>query len=126
MEKLLFFLTILSAVPSCVKETPLEICDIEGRWVVEINGQANTLYEFHEGLRYTIYTDSVGVFGSRDEAIPNPNEYIFIGNELEIDLNFGNISIESVEFKCNCNVISFNDGESEIYVEGYDPALCDE
>jgi len=126
MNKLLFLLTIALTTSSCVKETPPEICQIEGRWIVEINGQVNTLYEFHEGLRYTIYTDTKGKFGSRAEAIPNPHEYYIANDSLTVNLNFGNISTKMISFKCNCNIISFNQGESEIYLEGYDPALCEE
>jgi|GEM_PF-6697080 len=85
MNKLLFvFAAVLTLIlTSCEKEEPMTAnCTVEGRWVVEIQGQANTLYEFHEGKRYTIYTDTEGVFGTREDAIPNQISTLVISLEV--------------------------------------------
>lgn len=131
MNKLLFVLAaVLTLIlTSCEKEEPMTAnCTVEGRWIVEIQGQANTLYEFHEGKRYTIYTDTEGVFGTREDAIPNPNDYTIEGDSLIIDLNFGNFSRSVPTFKCDCNIMILSDDPADegFYLEGYDPELCNE
>lgn len=128
MKRLFYIIALSTLIISCESD-PIyfEPCTLECRWVVEIQGQANTLYEFHNGLRYTIYKDSTANFGTRDQAIPNPNEYQFVGDSIKIDLNFGNFFTALPGFDCNCNVLelSSSQGITRFYKEGYDLSLCD-
>lgn len=109
---------------SCEKELISPTCAVEGRWQV----LPSTLYEFSDGLRYTIYSTSDNDFGGIEEAIPNPKEYTIEGDSITIDLDFGNVTTSSIEFKCDCNVLDLvtDQGTSRLYKEGYDPDQCTE
>lgn len=124
-----FFCCLLALVvlTGCEKEEALEPdCTIKGRWIP--NGFDNTLYEFTDDLRYTIYSDTPGQFGTIADAIPNPKDYSFVGDSLVIDLNFGNFSTTEPIYKCDCNVVELSsaNGTSILYKEDYNYADCDE
>ena len=113
---------------------------IDGRWIP--SGFSNTMYEFIDsepfaeaGLRYTYYCpndngcdasywDSVDI----SNAIPNPNPYWVNGNNLVIDLFFGNEATYDIEFRCDGEVVDFyydeddfGDGlHSTMYKLGFD------
>lgn len=100
-------------------------CTIEGRWIISGLNES-TLYEFDNGLRYSIYSTTSGEFGTIEDAIPNPNEYSFEGDSLIIDLNFGNFSRTLPIYKCDCNVVELTNesGVSLLYKEGYNIEDC--
>ncbi|ARV10625.1 hypothetical protein BTO05_13635 [Winogradskyella sp. PC-19] len=101
---------------------------IIGRWN-PIGFETTVLYEFTQSLRHTIYSTD-GTFGALDTAIPNPNTWVFEGDELVIDLNFGNFLRTELNFKCDGNVVEFVDAEGTVGIilfrEGYDYASCTE
>jgi len=63
--------------------------DIEGRWHI-VGLKDNTMYQFEDGYRYTIYSTD-GTFGGITEALPNPNPYTVDEDIITIDLFFGNL-----------------------------------
>lgn len=129
MKELLYLFLFFAVFVGCTPEEDFlpTVCTLEDRWVVDIQGQANALYEFHNGFRYTIYSDSTNMFGTRAQAIPNPHEYYFIGDSLKIDLNFGNFTVALPSFECDCNklILSTTQGEVSYYKEGFDESFCD-
>ena len=87
---------------------------IEGRWLwspSENVEDANTMYEFADGLQYTFYCVTAecdeAYWNSLDtsEAIPNPDTYSFDGDTLTID-EFPQI----VTFDCDGGVLHFSNG----------------
>lgn len=101
---------------------------IVGRWHI-VGLEQTTMYVFTENLRHTIYSTD-GNFGGIETAIPNPNDWVFEGDELVIDLNFGNFLRTELNFKCDGNVVEFVDAEGTVgtilFREGYDYASCTE
>jgi len=81
----------------------LESNEIEGRW---ISANQNTLYEYYDGYRYTIYSID-GTFGTIEDAIPNPNPYTIDGGVITIDLHFGNIATYEINYRCDGQVVDF-------------------
>ncbi len=133
MKHLLLMFTALSCLClfSCDKEDDNDNdldCTIEGRWIVQAD-QINTLWQFENGLQYTIYTsDTTGTFGPIEDAIPNPHDYFYEGDTLVIDLNFGNFSRTLPVYKCDCNVVELTSatGTQALYKEDYTYEDCDE
>lgn len=99
---------------------------IIGRWHL-VGFEETVLYEFTNDLRYTIYSDN-GNFGNLNDAIPNPNTWSYEGDNLVIDLNFGNFLIATPKFKCNGNVLDLvsENGTSILFKEGYDFNDCND
>ena len=133
MRKLLILFLLSFIFNACKKEenVPNNInsstpCSIEGRW--NLTGfETNTMYVFDSTLRYTIYSND-GIFGTIDDAIPNPNSYTLADSILSIDLSFGNYGIYSAEFKCDCNVVDLTQDDVvwKWWREGYDEIECNE
>lgn len=125
MKKVIMLMTLL-ALMSCGDDADNTNCTIEGRWLLE-GFEQNTLYEFTESLRYTIYSSEEGVFGTIEDAIPGPHDYSIVGDSITIDLNFGNFLIAEPQFKCDCNVVDFvrDSGVSTLFKENHDLSSCD-
>ena len=114
---------------SCSKNDEIELYNensIIGRWHF-VGFEQTVLYQFTEKLRYTIYSTN-GNFGSLDTAIPNPNPWLYQGENIVIDLHFGNSLVAKPVFKCNGNVVELvtNDGTITLFKEGYNLANCSE
>ena len=75
----------------------------------------NTMYLFDGKVRYTYLCtkkDCTAFWNSckagDPNALPNPNTYSLINDNLEIDLNFGNIFSHKVQFLCDNNVLQYS------------------
>ena len=122
---------MLLVMSSCTKEDKSDLetpnkseCQVKGRWIS--TSYPNTLYEYTDSLRYTIYQTD-GVFGSIEDAIPSHKEWWMNGDSLVTDLNFGNIVTGKVIFKCACNVMEVQQSGFEpvrFHKEGFDPKTC--
>ena len=111
MKKLILLLLFIPLVFSCDKEgvnDPL-IYSIEGKWVwspSENRADANTMYEFVDGVRYTYYCITCpgddAYWNSLDttDALPDTDAYTFEDNVLTVDLDFGNELVALVTFEC--------------------------
>ena len=129
MKKAFTLLFITITLASCSlnnDQIPAQEKTILGRWHV-VGFEETVLYEFTKDLRYTIYSTD-GNFGPLSDAIPNPNSWTYNGNELVIDLNFGNTLKAKLNFKCDNNVLSLvsQSGITILYREGYDYKNCNE
>lgn len=121
----------VSADCDCI-ENQSQSCPIDGKWLLENVGGAelppNTMYEFIDGIRYTYYcTDGASCDWAGmtlDDAIPGTNDYIFVDNVLTVDLNFGNESVNDVEFSCECNVLQLVASSWTWWRIGTDPDGC--
>lgn len=134
MRKLLF-VTVIGAllfVVSCKKDTQPVVsnptCSIEGRWIDPLG---NTLYEFKDSLRYTIYqTTPGGQFGTIADAIPGPKKWWMEGDSLVLKLGSSSYAKFLAEFDCNCNRMKLTANCvtgicSGIYwKEGFDTTTC--
>ena len=87
---------------------------VEGRWLwspSENVADANTMYEFADGLRYTFYCATAecdeAYWNSLDtsEALPNTDSYSFDGDTLTIDE-----WPHMVTFDCDGGVLHFSNG----------------
>ncbi len=125
MKKLLIFLLILS-LTSCAEDGENDDCSIVGRWILE-GFEDNVMYEFTDDLRYTIYAAEPGMFGTIEDAIPGPNDYMINQDSITIDLDFGNFSTNKVEFKCDCQVLDLvnTSGTTTLFTEGHNLSSCD-
>jgi hypothetical protein len=97
-----------------------------GRWHPE-GFSGNTLYEFTESLRYTIYSND-GTFGDISEAIPGTNPWHMEGDTVVIDLHFGNELRGLLEPSCNgqkATITQATGSQNVLFGEGVDPADCD-
>ena len=92
---------------------------IEGKWLwspSENRSDANTMYEFVNGLRYTYYCITCpaddAYWNSLDitDALPSTHPYTFENDTLRVDLHFGNESVVHVTFECDGGKL-FMDGE---------------
>lgn len=117
---------------ACSKEEPAPAnpnpptakCEVMGRWVHPLG---NTLYEFTDSLRYTIYATTPGEFGTIEDAIPEQNLWWLEGDTLVIDLNFGHVFRAGVAFDCDCGVMDLTipSGTTTTYTqEGFDITTC--
>ncbi|WOC40343.1 hypothetical protein [Polaribacter sp. HL-MS24] len=102
-----------------------------GRWNLD-GFQGNVMYEFTENKRYTLYS-SDGIFESVQDLIDSGrvgNDWWYEGNQITVDLNFGNFSTLTPTFKCQNNVIvwtTVSDAFHGTYFrEGYDFNTCSE
>ena len=134
MRKLLF-VTVIGAllfVVSCKKDTQPVVsnptCSIEGRWIHPLG---NTLYEFKDSLRYTIYqTTPGGQFGTIADAAPNPEKWWMEGDSLVLKIGSSKYAKFLAEFDCNCNRMKLTANCvtgicSGIYwKEGFDTTTC--
>ncbi len=103
-----------------------------GRW--NLVGFEDTIrYEFTENKRYSIYSTDGKTFPTLNEVLlEQPNfmglDWYYEGENVVIDLNFGNFSITTPEFKCSNNVIEFTNDDGELgqilFREGFDYNSC--
>ncbi len=139
MKKLLFALVFVSTFMSCEKEEPPVIDEtptiaeatIIGRWHIE--GFDNVLYQFTADKRFTLYANTDNVFPTLEEFMEeNPaltgNDWVYEGNIVVVDLNFGNYSRLTPNFRCDNYVIDWMDENGDLhstYVrEDYDISNC--
>jgi hypothetical protein len=117
-------LAMLGVFGTTCTEPPFSLI---GRWHPE-GFETNTLYEFTETLRYTIYSGD-GSFGSIDEAIPGPNPWHMEGDTVVIDLFFGNELRGLLEPSCGGQKATISPGgglfPTVLHREGVDPADCE-
>ncbi|MDO7741259.1 MAG: hypothetical protein MUP94_06230 [Flavobacteriales bacterium] len=108
-------------------QTCAEPFSLVGRWHPE-GFEGNTLYEFTETLRYTIYAED-GTFGGIEDAIPNPNPWHMEGDSVVIDLFLGNALQGLLTPSCEDQMVTMtqaNGMTSTLIGEGVDPAAdCD-
>ena len=120
-------LLLLGAFGTTCTEPPFSPFSLVGRWHPE-GFETNTLYEFTETLRYTIYTGD-GTFGSIDEAISGPNPWHMEGDTVVIDLSFGNELRGLLEPSCGGQKATISPGgglfPNVLHREGVDPADCE-
>jgi hypothetical protein len=95
---------------------------IIGRWHI-VGFEQNTMWDFKNNLKYTIYSTN-GVFGPTEtSAIPNPNPWSIENEAISIDLHFGNMLNRTLNFSRNGNVVKFMDANGDVshilYREGY-------
>ena len=123
MKKTLLTLLAVVTFTSCEKETieptPEPYYTIEGKWLwspSENRADANTMYEFVDGIRYTYYCNTSNCdstyWNSLDtsDAIPGTNPYTFENDTLRVDLHFGNELVAEVTFECDGGKL-FMDGQ---------------
>ena len=120
-------LLLLGAFGTTCTEPPFSPFSLVGRWHPE-GFETNTLYEFTETLRYTIYSGD-GSFGSIDEAISGPNPWHMEGDTVVIDLSFGNELRGLLEPSCGGQKATISPGgglfPNVLHREGVDPADCE-
>ena len=113
-------LTIFTLV-SCDDDTnlPAPYYSIEGKWIWSPSQDridANTMYEFVDGIRYTYYCitcpgdDTYWNSLDTSDAIPGTNPYTIENDTLRVDLHFGNELVALITFECDGGKL-FMDGE---------------
>ena len=92
---------------------------IEGRWIwspSETRADANTMYEFVDGIRYTYYCITCPgdntYWNSLDtsNALPTTNPYTFKNDTLRVNLHHGNELVTLITFECDGGKL-FMDGD---------------
>jgi len=119
-------LQLLGAFGTTCTESPSSPFSLVGRWHPE-GFESNTLYEFTENIRYTIYSGD-GTFGSIEDAIPNPNPWHMEGDTVVIELFFGNEFRGLLTPSCagqEAIMTQAEGGASVLIGEGVDPADCE-
>ena len=103
------------------ENNPLPAYTIEGKWLSspsQDRADANTMYEFIDGIRYTYYCITCpgddAYWNSLDtsDALPTLNPYTFENDTLRVDLHFGNELVAPLIFEC--------DG-GKVYLDGPNP-----
>ena len=101
------------------ENNPLPAYTIEGKWLSspsQDRADANTMYEFVDGIRYTYYCITCpgddAYWNSLDtsDALPTLNPYTFENDTLRVDLHFGNELVALVTFECDGGKL-FMDGQ---------------
>ena len=122
MRNILLILLSVTVLISCEKdsEDPAPYYSIEGKWIwspIQDRPDANTMYEFADGIRYTQYCitcppEDEAYWNSleRSDAIPGTNPYTFENDTLRLDLHFGNETVTQVTFECDGGKL-FMDGQ---------------
>ena len=116
-------LALLGAFGTICSEPPFSLI---GRWHPE-GFESNTLYEFTEDLRYTLYSVD-GTFGSIEDALPTPNPWHMEGDTVVIDLHFGNELRGLLTPSCDgqeATITQATGMQSVLHREGVDPADCE-
>ena len=106
MKKLLLLSALLIFACSSddsFEDSPLPTYTIEGKWIwspTENISDANTMYLYEDGIRYTYYctseisNDCQSLFESFQandgNHLPTTNPYTFENDTLRVDLHFGN------------------------------------
>ena len=96
------------------EENPLPTYTIEGKWIwspTENISDANTMYLYEDGIRYTYYctseisNDCQSLFQSFQandgNHLPTTNPYTFENDTLRVDLHFGNELVTQITFECD-------------------------
>ena len=123
MRNILLILLSVTVLISCEKdsEDPAPYYSIEGKWIwspSQDRADANTMYEFVDGIRYTYYCITCpgddAYWNSLDtsDALPTLNPYTFENDTLRVDLHFGNELVAPLIFEC--------DG-GKVYLDGPNP-----
>ncbi|MGB1669888.1 MAG: Kazal-type serine protease inhibitor family protein [Flavobacteriales bacterium] len=116
-------LALLGAFGTTCSEPPFSLI---GRWHPE-GFESNTLYEFTEDFRYTIYSAD-GTFGSIEDGTLTPNPWHMEGDTVVIDLHFGNELRGLLEPSCGgqkATITQATGMQSVLIREGVDPADCE-
>lgn len=97
---------------------------VEGKWLwspSENRLDANTMYEFIDGVRYTYYCITCpgddAYWNSLDtsDAIPGTNPYTFENDTLRVDLHFGNELVALITFECDGGKLFMDGGFSQLW-----------
>ena len=121
MKNIFIILLAIFTSVSCDDDTnlPAPYYSIEGKWIwspSDNRADANTMYEFVDGIRYTYYCITCpgdeAYWNSLEtsDAIPGTNPYTFENDTLRVDLHFGNELVALVTFECDGGKL-FMDGE---------------
>ena len=121
MRNLYIIVLAIFTLVSCDDDTnlPAPYYSIEGKWIwspSQDRADANTMYEFVDGIRYTYYCITCpgddAYWNSLDtsDAIPGTNPYTFENDTLRVDLHFGNELVALITFECEGGKL-FMDGE---------------
>ena len=125
MKNLLFIVLAIFSLTSCDDDTnlPAPYYSIEGKWIwspSDNRADANTMYLFEDGIRYTYYCTSeisddcqslFESFQANDgNHIPGTNPYTFENDTLRVDLHFGNELVALITYECDGGKL-FMDGE---------------
>jgi hypothetical protein len=127
MKKIILLVLCTISLIGCSKDKDDNAKNtIIGRWHL-VGFEDTVLYEFTPDFRYTFYSTD-GTFGGLETAIPNPNSWVYEGNTIVIDLDFGNFSTFTPVFKCNGNVVDLVSeiSTTTLFREGYDINNCNE
>ena len=104
---------------------------ILGRWVLP-GFESNIRIEFTEAKRFDIY-GSDGVFPTLDEFNADNLDlrgldWVYEGEKISVDLNFGNYFEFTPQFVCDNNVVHLIDDNGDslgaYYREGFDYSSC--
>ena len=121
MRNLYIIVLAIFTLVSCDDDTnlPAPYYSIEGKWIwspSQDRTDANTMYGFVDGIRYTYYCITCpaddAYWNSLDtsDAIPGINPYTFENDTLRVDLHFGNELVALITFECEGGKL-FMDGE---------------
>ena len=97
---------------------------VEGKWLwspSENRLDANTMYEFIDGVRYTYYCIICPAddeyWNSLDitDALPSSNAYTFENDTLKVDLHFGNELVALITFECDGGKLFMDGGFSQLW-----------
>ena len=89
---------------------PAPYYSVEGKWIwspSQNRADANTMYEFVDGIRYTYYCitcpgdDTYWNSLDTTDALPDTDAYTFENDTLRVDLDFGNELVTLVTFECD-------------------------
>ena len=131
---LLFGITFMSCEPEevVIDEPDVPEATIIGRW--QLVGFDNVIrYEFTSNKRYSIYSSDNGIFPTLEELLEeNPDfpghDWVYEGETVVVDLNFGNYSRLVPEFTCDNQVINWLDEDgaehTTFYRESHDISTC--
>ena len=121
MRNLYIIVLAIFTLASCDDDTNLSApyYSIEGKWIwspSQDRTDANTMYEFVDGIRYTYYCITCpaddAYWNSLDitDALPDTDPYTFENDILTVDLDFGNELVALITFECEGGKL-FMDGE---------------
>ena len=121
MRNLYIIVLAIFTLVSCDDDTnlPAPYYSIEGKWIwspSQDRTDANTMYEFVDGIRYTYYCITCpaddAYWNSLDitDALPDTDPYTFENDILTADLDFGNELVALITFECEGGKL-FMDGE---------------
>jgi len=110
------------------EDSPLPTYTIEGKCIwspTENISDANTMYLYENGIRYTYYCTSeisndcqslFETFLANDgNHIPTTNPYTFENNILTVDLHFGNELVTPIAFECDGGKAYFETPEYSLF-----------